>query len=796
MLVPVSWLNEYTDVKGDVNDFAEGMIMSGSNIETVTTFAREIKNVVVGKILSIKDHEDSDHLLICSIDVGDKEALQIVTGAQNVKEGQLVPVALHGSVLAGGVKIKKGKLRGVASNGMLCSAKELGFNDKVIPVVHKDGIWILNEEHKPGTDFVEAMGLDETVIDFEITPNRPDCLSIIGMAREAAATFDGKLSYPDTEAKDTDGDAGDYIKVDIAKPELCRRYVARVATDIKIQESPWWMQKRLMFAGMRPINNIVDITNYVLLETGHPIHAFDIRTIEKNQIVIDTADEGEKFTTLDDTERTLTADMLLIKDGVKPVAIAGVMGGLNSEVQDDTATIIIESANFDMDSVRLTSKRLGLRTEASSRYEKGIDPNLSRIAADRVCYLIEQTGSGKIVSGAVDNYPTKVDAHTVDVKVAGINKLLGTDISSDDMSDIFKKLEMKVSGDKNILKVTPPTVRMDLNDEVDFSEEVARIYGYDNLEISNHKDNCEAGITESRMLRDITRNTLIGLGFNEIQTYSFFPPMGVDSIGIPQDSDKRDFVKIINPLGEETSVMRTVLLPDMMEVLERNYKRNIFSASAFEIGNTFINQKGAQLPEERFSLSLGLYGKGKDFFELKGVIENVLKILGIKDHTFTAYKDTETYHPGRCAMLKIGDDDAGLLGELHPDVLDRYGIEERVYAAEIDMELLIEKADIMRYYEPLPRYPFITRDISLVVKDDVPVREIENLAKQNGGKLLKSMTLFDKYKGKQIADGMKSLSFNMIYRADDRTLTDEEVVPVHQKILDTLDKKLGAVLRD
>ena len=796
MLVPVSWLKEYTDVKGNISDFAEGMIMSGSNIETVSTFAEGIKNVVIGKILSIKEHEDSDHLLICSIDVGDEEPLKIVTGASNVKEGQLVPVALCGSVLAGGVKIKKGKLRGVESNGMLCSAKELGFDDKVVPVIHKAGIWILNEEQEPGTDFVKAMGLDETVIDFEITPNRPDCLSIVGMAREAAATFDSKLAYPETEVKNTGGRAADYIKVDINKPEICPRYVARVAKDIQIKESPWWIQKRLMFAGMRPINNIVDITNYVLLETGHPIHAFDIRTIEQNRIVIDTAEDGEKFTTLDDTERTLTKDMLLIKDGVKPVAIAGVMGGLNSEVQEDTSTIIIESANFDMDSVRLTSKKLGLRTEASSRYEKGMDPNLSRIAADRVCYLIEQTGAGKVVSGAVDIYPTKVEAHTVDVRVDRVNKILGTDISSEEMSGIMQKLEISVEGQGNILKATPPTIRMDLNEEIDFSEEVARIYGYANLDVSSHKDNCEAGITESRMLRDITGNTLTGLGLNEIQTYSFVSPKGVDAIGIPQDSDKRDFVKLINPLGEENSVMRTVLLPAMLEVLERNYKRNIFEAGAFEIGNTFVNKKDDRLPEERFAISLGFYGKGKDFFTLKGIIETVLNVLGIADYEFSGYEDTMTYHPGRCAKLVVNDKEAGLLGELHPDVLDKYGIEERAYASEIDMEWLIENADIMRYYEPLPRYPFITRDISLVVKEDVSVREIENLAKKDGGKLLKNMTLFDKYTGKQIPDGMKSLSFNMIYRADDRTLTDEEVVPVHQRILDTLNTKLGAVLRD
>lgn len=804
MLVPISWLNEYTDVKvqseSDKKEFADAMIMSGSNIETVTNFAEDIKNVVVGKILSVKDHEDSDHLLICMIDVGENEPLQIVTGAPNVKEGQLVPVALHGSVLAGGLKIKKGKLRGVESNGMLCSAKELGFDDKVIPVLHKDGIWILNEDLEPGSDFVEAMGLNETVIDFEITPNRPDCLSIVGMAREAAATFDSKLKYPETNVNNpqADKDASEFIKVTINKPELCRRYVARVATDIEIKESPWWLQKKLMFAGMRPINNIVDITNYVLLEMGHPIHAFDVRSINNSEIIVDTAKDGEKFTTLDETERELTSNMLMINDGAGPVAIAGVMGGLDSEVRHDTSTIIIESANFDSDSVRLTSKKLGLRTEASSRYEKGMDPNLSGLAADRVCYLIEQTGAGKIVTGAVDAYPTKIDASTIDVRVERINQVLGTEISEKDMVSIFEKLEIKVdnSGKNGILKVTPPTVRVDLKEEVDYVEEVARIYGYDNLGTTIHKDSCEAGKSNSRALRDVTRDTMTGLGFKEIQTYSFVSPSGVDQIKVPQDSKKRDFVRLINPLGEENSVMRTVLLPAMMEVIERNYKRNIFEFSAFEIGNTFINDKDAQLPEERFSLSIGLYGKGKDFFTLKGAVCDVLKVLGISDYEFVAHEETDTYHPGRCARLVVSGKDAGLMGELHPSVLKAYGIEDRACAGEIDMELLIEQADTMRYYSPLPKYPFINRDISILVKDEVTVKDIEDIAIKAAGSLLESITLFDKYKGKQIPDGMKSLSFNLIYRADDRTLTDEEVIPVHQKLLDNLDKQLDATLRD
>jgi len=798
MLVPISWLREYVDINMNTQEFADGMIMSGSNIETVTAFCEDIKNVVVGRIISVRDHEDSDHLLIVNVDVGDPEPLQIVTGATNVEKGQYVPVALDGSILAGGIKIKKGKLRGVQSNGMLCSFSELGFEDKVIPVKYKDGIWILNGEYDPGADLVEALGLRETVVDFEITPNRPDCLSIIGIAREAAATFESDLRNPDTGTKDTVGTAAeDYIAVQIKKPDLCRRYVARVAKDIKIEESPWWLQKRLMFAGMRPINNIVDITNYVLLETGHPIHAFDIRTIEKNQIIVDTAGDGEKFTTLDESERILTDDMLMINDGVGPIAIAGVMGGLNSEIRDDTDTIVVESANFDMDSVRITSKKLGLRTEASSRFEKGMDSNLSLIAADRVCSLISLINAGVVVGGAVDNYPTKIKPKTIEVRVGKINSVLGTDLSSGDMSGIFRRLEMKVAdGSDDIIRVTPPTIRMDLNEEIDFSEEVARIYGYNNLKVTGHKDNCEAGMPADRMLRDLIRSTMTGIGYKEIQTYSFVSPVGVESINTPTDSCKRDFVKLINPLGEENSVMRTTLLPAMMEVMERNYKRNIRDFNAFEIGNTFFNKNDMELPDERYSFSIGSYGNDRDFFSLKGAVINILDILGIEEYDFEAFSESGTYHPGICAVLKVNGEKTGIFGEIHPDVRGVYGIDEKVYAGEIDLKSLLDHADIMRYYRPLPKYPFINLDISLLVKDDITVKAIEDIAVGATGDLLESITLFDKYKGKQIPEGMKSLSFSLIYRSGERTLTDEEVMPVHQKLLDKLDKDLGAVLRD
>ena len=582
MLVPIEWLKDYIDLDVTTEEFCDRMIMSGSNLETCEHFCEEMENVVVGKIEKIEKHPDADKLVVCMLNVGKEELVQIVTGAPNVFEGALVPVALHKSRIPGplhgqpkqegGVKITKGKLRGVESFGMLCSAEELGFEDKVVPVAHKDGIWILEGDYELGQDFAEALGLKQAVVDFEITPNRPDCLAMVGMAREASATFKKPFKYPDTDIKDENGkgETKDYVSVDIKNPESCKRYVARIVTDVKVEQSPWWLQKRLMYAGMRPINNIVDITNFVMLEYGQPIHAFDINQVKGGRIIVENAAEGEKFVTLDNNERTLTKDMLLIKDEERGIAIAGVMGGLNSEIEEDTTTIIVESANFSGDSVRATSKKLGLRTEASSRFEKGIDPNLCEAAADRVCRLIELIGAGKVCRGSVDNYPNPEVAKTIDIRVDRINHVLGIDITREDMVSMLESLEIKVEGSGNVMTVTPPTVRQDLLEEEDYIEEVARLYGYDKLPVTLPKGNCEAGISDERALRDLTRNSLCGMGLNEIQTYSFVSPKGVDNVRIDEDSWERAFVKIINPLGEENSVMRTILTPNMMEVLARN----------------------------------------------------------------------------------------------------------------------------------------------------------------------------------------------------------------------------------
>lgn len=823
MLVPIEWLKDYIDLDVTTEEFCDRMIMSGSNLETCEHFCEEMENVVVGKIEKIEKHPDADKLVVCMLNVGKEEPVQIVTGAPNVFEGALVPVALHKSRIPGplhgqpkqegGVKITKGKLRGVESFGMLCSAEELGFEDKVVPVAHKDGIWILEGDYELGQDFAEALGLKQAVVDFEITPNRPDCLAMVGMAREASATFQKPFAYPDTDIKDENGkgETKDYVSVDIKNPESCKRYVARIVTDVKVEQSPWWLQKRLMYAGMRPINNIVDITNFVMLEYGQPIHAFDINQVKGGRIIVENAAEGEKFVTLDNNERTLTKDMLLIKDEERGIAIAGVMGGLNSEIEEDTTTIIVESANFSGDSVRATSKKLGLRTEASSRFEKGIDPNLCEAAADRVCRLIELIGAGKVCRGSVDNYPNPETAKTIDIRVDRINHVLGIDITRKDMVSMLESLEIKVEGSGNVMTVTPPTVRQDLLEEEDYIEEVARLYGYDKLPVTLPKGNCEAGISDERALRDLTRNSLCGMGLNEIQTYSFVSPKGVDNVRIDEDSWERAFVKLINPLGEENSVMRTILTPNMMEVLARNYSRNIDKVKAFEIGNTFmanmLNEE--ELPDEQYSLCIGMYGKNEDFFSLKGIVEELLKVLGIKGAVFEAESEYGVYHPGRCARIAVpsgrqGAEDAdilydelGIMGEIHPDVAENYGMDGvRIYCCELMFDAIMRHADTEIVYTPLPKYPSTSRDIALLVDEDMAVGKIEEVIRKHGKKILEDVKLFDVYRGKQVEEGKKSVAFTLTYRDKDKTLTDDEVAAVHNDVLNALKDKLNAVLRE
>lgn len=819
MIVSLEWLKDYTEVNVDTAEFCDGMILSGSNLETCEIVGQEMKNVVVGRIEKIEKHPDAEKLVVCQLNVGGNELVQIVTGAPNVFEGAYVPVALDGSRIPGplhgqpkkegGVEIHSGKLRGVESCGMLCSFGELGFEDKVVPVNQKDGIWILDGEYPLGMDFAEALELKDAIIDFEITPNRPDCLSMIGMAREAAATFGTELRYPKTGCENAVGDAADYIQVEVKSP-LCKRYTARIVKDVKVEDSPWWLQRRLIHAGMRPINNIVDITNFVMLEYGQPLHAFDIKSIAGQKIVVDTAEEDELFTTLDGTERTLSKDMLMIKDAEKSVAIAGVMGGLNSEIEEDTNTIVIESANFLGSSVRTTSSKLKLRTEASGRYEKGIDPNLCEAAADRVCALIELIGAGTVVGGSVDVYPQVEEAQAVHGRVSRINKILGLQLGRDEMVKYFESLEMKVEGEGDDLYVTAPTVRQDIKIEEDLAEEVARLYGYDKIPVTIPRGNSESGQTYERDIKDLTRDTLCGLGATEIQTYSFVSPKGVDNVRIDEDSWERAFVQILNPLGEDTSVMRTILTPAMMEVLGRNYSRNIEAVRAFEIGNTFTANlvDPEALPDEQDNLCIGMYGDGADFFYLKGMIVSLLNKLGIYDLQFIAESEYGVYHPGRCARIVAShvlelengpvmeEVELGIMGEVHPEVAEKYGIGTRCYAAELMFNTVTELANLEKVFSPLPKYPAISRDIALLVDEDVAVGDIENVIREAGTEILREVKLFDIYRGKQVEEGKKSVAFNLTYRHNDRTLTEEDVAAAHGQVLQALKEKMDAVLRE
>lgn len=848
MLVSQKWLNDYAKVDVDVKEYTDRMIMSGSNLETYVKVGDEIENVVVGQIISKEKHPDADKLNVCMLNVGQDEPIQIVCGAPNVSEGIKVPIALHKSRLPGGVKITKGKLRGVVSNGMICSAGELGFDEKVNPFMHKDGIWILPEDAEVGKGFVEAMDLEDYTIDFEITPNRSDCLSMLGMARETKATFGVEMKYPDTSVKEeSDLETKDLVEVKIENNELCKRYVARVVKDVVIKESPWWMQQRLMAAGMRPINNIVDITNFVMIEYGQPIHAFDFDSIESNKIVISNAEDEEKFITLDGKEREVDSSMLMIRDDKKAVGVAGIMGGLNSEIKESTNTVLVEVANFEADNIRLTTKKLNNRTEAAGRFAKGVDPNLCRVVSDRVCHLIEQTESGKVCKGVVDVYPNEIKLPTSKVRVARVNRVLGTDIDGATMKNIFEKLEIKVEGDDEVLICTPPTVRLDLLTEVDYVEEVARLYGYNNLPMTLPKGNEKSNRGEASDARELAREVLCAMGADEIQTYSFVSPTDIEKVGISPDSWENNQVKIMNPLGEDNSVMRTILTPNMLQVLATNFTRNIDEVKAFEIGSVFQADMfgGNGMPEESESMSIGAYGENVDFFTMKGMIEGLLAKFGITDANFEAETEYGVYHPGRCARITIEASDErmgesakkmeelkasmekdkesfgeaeiqvmndllsvmtnsvgnepieiGIFGEVHPDVTKRYGIKTRVYCAELFFDEIVEFSNRENHYIPLPKYPATTRDIAIVLDEDIPVGNVEKLIKANGGDILENVKIFDIYKGEQVEEGKKSAAFSLTYRHEGKTLKDEEVAIVHNGILQAISDTFKASLRE
>ncbi|KDR95994.1 phenylalanyl-tRNA synthetase beta subunit [Peptoclostridium litorale DSM 5388] len=799
MLAPLKWIREYVDIDVDAKEFSDMMTMTGSKVEAVEYLGEEIKNVVVGKILKIEAHPDADKLIVCQVDIG-SEHIQIVTGAKNVCEGDYIPVATHGAILPGGMNIKKGKLRGEVSQGMMCSSNELGIPESMIEENKRDGIYIidwedkLSEEDILGKDIRDFLDINDAIVEFEITSNRPDCLSMVGIAREAAATLKIDMKYPEISVKESDENMKFGIKIEDA--DLCPRYAARIVKDVKVKASPYWMQRRLIEAGMRPINNIVDITNYVMLELGQPLHAFDLEKIEGENIIVRRAKEGETIVTLDDKERKLDCEMLLITDEKKSLAIAGIMGGANSEVDCDTKTLLIESANFAKAGIRATSKRIGLRSEASSRFEKGVDPNLVETALNRVAQLIEQTGSGTILRGYEDNYPNPVESKNIEVSVDRINKLLGDTIPGEEMAKMLKSLEFECTLNSDELSIKVPTFRLDMEHEADVLEEVARIYGYDN--ISSHMIH---GITTmglktiGQLFEDSIKDMLTGAGVNEILTYSFVSPKGVKKINIGETSIKNNFMKLLNPLGEETSVMRTTLIPNMMEVISTNNSKKVERFAGFELGNTFMAVNEI-IPIEKKAVCIGLYEEGADFFTLKGIVEALFEKLGIKGCEIIPEKNHTTFHSGRCANIVNGSYTLGTFGEIHPDVLENYDIKRRVYVAELDFELMLTFARDMKIYKPLPKYPAMSRDIALVVKEEVFVKQIEDIIRDNSQGLVESFKLFDVYRGEQVESGHKSVAYSLTYRSEEKTLTDEEVEKVHSVIVEKLESQLEAKLRD
>ena len=791
MNLSMRWLKDYVDI-GNVSmrDFSEAMSMSGSKVEGWETEFDGVKNVVVGKILKIEPHPDSDHLLICQLDVGQEEPVQIVTGASNVHVGDMVPAALHKSLLPNGVKITKGKLRGVPSNGMMCSIAELNLTQGDFPYAIEDGIFLIEEDCKPGQDIASAIGCNDTCVEFEITPNRPDCLSVIGLAREAAVTFDKPLNLPAPQVKGCGGDVNEYLSVEVQNTELCPRYTAKVVKNVKIGTSPRWMRERLRASGVRPINNIVDITNFVMLEYGQPMHAFDIEYVKDHKIVVRNAHTGETIKTLDGVERPLTEDMLVIADSEKASAVAGVMGGEYSGINENTHTVVFESANFKGSSVRVTAKKLGMRTESSGRFEKGLDAQNCLPAIMRACELVEKLGAGEIVDGVIDVDNTGYKPTEIELNPAWINKFLGTEICEDRMRKILTDLHFELDGNK----ITVPSYRSDVEHKADVAEEIARIYGYNNIPTTTAKGSPQGGYSEYQSFERKVNQNMISQGLYEIMTYSFVSPKQYDKIRLPENDPKRASVVIRNPLGEDTSIMRTNAIPSMMDILSKNYNNRNGAVSLYEIGNEYLPVVDDPLPDEVPNLVMGMYGENKDFFTLKGAVENLLDMISICDYDVTACKDDPTFHPGRCAVLSKDGEEFGIIGEIHPIVCGNYDIGTRVYVGKLNMRKLFALSNNDKTYVPLPKFPASTRDIALLCDDSLPVLTMEKAIKNAAEKILEKVELFDVYKGSQIEAGKKSVAFNITMRAADRTLTDEEVNSAMAKIVKAMEE-LGAQVR-
>ena len=789
------WINEdFVDLSAvSDKEFVETMTVFGQKVETWERMDAEIKNVVVGKVLSMVRHPNSDHMFICQVDVGQGEPVQIVTGAQNVHEGDLVPAALHNSWLPGGVHITKGKLRGEISNGMLCSFAELGLTQNDLPGVFPDGIWILEPDcGKPGDDINPIIGNDDTVVDFEITNNRPDCYSIIGLAREAAAAFGKPMRHHEPVVKGSDaGSIFDHLDVEVPATELCNRYSSRMVANVKIGPSPKWLRQRLRANGVRPINNIVDITNYVMLEYGQPMHAFDYRYVSSGKIVVREAQEGETLTTLDGTRRSLKAGMLVIADEEKPIGLAGIMGGENSEIMDDTTMVVFESANFNGTSIRQTALALGMRTEASGKFEKNLDPMLTIPAVQRACELVELLGCGDVLDGVIDIINYVPEEKKLPLEPERINKLLGTNISKEDMVQYLNRLEIPVEGDT----VLVPSFRPDLNLMADLAEEVGRSYGYNEIPTTEFRNATQGGYSQEMKLEAKAGQLCRGLGYSEIITYSFVSPAVFDQIRLPSDSPLRNALRIQNPLGEDTSIMRTIALPSMLEILGRNNAYHNKAAKLYEVAKIYLPQEGQALPEEPKMLLLGSYGEGETFFKLKGEIEAIFAGLRVKKASYCAVKDNPSYHPGRCAAIWVDGVEVGVMGQVHPLAAKNYGIDTEVYCAEISFTKLLSLLLPDPTYTPLPKYPTVSRDLALICDEALTVAQVEDVIAASAGKLLRKIQLFDIYRGVGVPQGKKSMAFSLELRADDRTLTDADSEAVVGKVLSALKEKLDAQLR-
>ena len=792
MDLSLRWLSDYVETGVSPKEFCDAMTMSGSKVEGYSTEGDYLSNCVVGRIIKIEKHPDADKLQICQIDIGREEPVQIVTAATNVYEGMLVPAALDNSTLANSVKIKKGKLRGVVSNGMMCSLAELGLTVHDFPYAIEDGIMDIHEDCKPGDDIRDALGLNDTCVEFEITSNRPDCLSVIGLAREAAATFGKELHLPEPKVEHETGNINDLLSVEVKSPALCRRYVARMVKNIKIAPSPRWMRERLRASGVRPINNLVDITNYVMLEYGQPMHAFDYKYLKGGKIVVRNAEEGETITTLDGVERKLTPDMLVICDEEKPSCVAGVMGSEYSGIQDDTNTVVFESANFLGSSVRITAKKLGMRTEASGRYEKGLDSRACLPAVERACQLVEMLGAGEVVGGYIDVDNAGDEVCTVDFCPDWINRFLGIDLPAGKMVEILEKIGYKVENGV----ITVPSYRAgDTRHKADIAEEIARFYGYDVIPNTAVTGAAQGILTPEQKFEKKLTSLLRANGCYEVQTYSFISPKYYDKINLPEDSGLRRSVVITNPLGEDTSVMRTTCVPSMLEVISRNYNNRNLSGRFYEIGKIYLPRESADiLPDERDIAVIGTYGDREDFFGIKGILAEALDKLGVVGVEYSAEKGNPTFHPGRCAAITIGNRRIGTIGEISPAVLANYGIETRAYVATVDMADIFANRDTERTFKPTPRFPASTRDLAIICDDELPAASLEKAIRAGAGKLLEKVELFDVYKGAPIAPGKKSVAYTMTLRAPDRTLTVEECDRAVNKVLKEL-ANLGAQLR-